>query len=170
MMSPPAARAADTTPVRSPDAPHAAAGAVPRGCTNFKLRQLLRAVARHYDAHFARAGLKGTQFSLLSAIVSTEPVRPAELARAMGLDASTLTRNLQVLVEQGWVVQGPGDDARSRRIEATVAGRAKQAEARRHWKKAQLELNATLGIERVAALHALIDDGLARLGDDDPAR
>jgi DNA-binding MarR family transcriptional regulator len=162
--------AARTAPVRSPDAPPAAPEAAPRGCTNFKLRQLLRAVARHYDGHFARAGLKGTQFSLLSAIVSSEPVRPAELARAMGLDASTLTRNLQVLIEQGWVVQGPGDDARSRRIEATAAGRAKQAEARRHWKKAQLELNATLGVERVAALHALIDDGLARLGEDDPAR
>ncbi len=161
---------ARTAPVRSPGALPAAPEAAPRGCTNFKLRQLLRAVARHYDAHFARAGLKGTQFSLLSAIVSSEPVRPAELARAMGLDASTLTRNMQVLVEQGWVVQGPGDDARSRRIEATAAGRAKQAEAQRHWRKAQLELNATLGVERVAALHALIDDGIARLGEDDPAR
>ena len=30
--------------------------------------------------------------------------------------------------------------------------------------------DATLGVERVAALHALIDDGLARLGEDDPAR
>ena len=142
----------------------------PRGCTNFKLRQLLRAVARRYDAHFARAGLKGTQFSLLAAIVASEPVRPAALARTMGLDASTLTRNLQVMIEQGWVVQGPGDDARSRRIEATAAGRAKHAEARRHWKKAQLELNATLGADRVAALHALLDQGLALLDDsqDEP--
>jgi DNA-binding MarR family transcriptional regulator len=141
----------------------------PRGCTNFRLRRMLRAVSRHYDAHFARAGLKGTQFSLLSAIVSLEPVAPAELARAMGLDASTLTRNLRVTIEQGWVVQGPGDDARSRRIEATAAGRAKHAEARRHWKKAQLELNAQLGAERIAALHALIDEGLALLGDGDDA-
>ncbi|MCA3178946.1 MAG: MarR family winged helix-turn-helix transcriptional regulator [Burkholderiaceae bacterium] len=162
--------AARTPPIRSPKAPHAAAEGAPRGCTNFKLRRLLRVVARRYDAHFARAGLKGTQFSLLSAIVATEPVRPAELARAMGLDASTLTRNLQVLVEQGWVVQGPGDDARSRRIEATAAGRTKQAVARRHWEQAQLELNAVLGVERVAALHALVDDGLVRLGEDDPDR
>jgi DNA-binding MarR family transcriptional regulator len=147
---------------------HAPAGA-PRGCTNFKLRQLLRSVARRYDAHFARAGLKGTQYSLLSAIVASEPVRPAELARAMGLDASTLTRNLRVMIEQGWVRQGPGEDARSRRIEATAAGRAKHTEARRHWKRAQLELNATLGAARVAALHALLDEGLALLGEADDA-
>jgi DNA-binding MarR family transcriptional regulator len=138
----------------------------PKGCTHFKLRQLLRVVARHYDGEFARAGLKGTQFSLLSHVVSLEPVRPAELARHMGLDASTLTRNLRVLIDQGWVRQGPGDDARSRRIVSTDAGRAKQKEARRHWKKAQLGLQARLGAERVAALHALIDDGIALLGEE----
>jgi DNA-binding MarR family transcriptional regulator len=147
----------------SDDAVHA----VPRpaGCTHFRLRRLLRSVSRHYDAHFTRAGIKGTQFSLLSTILASEPVRPAALARAMGLDASTLSRNLRVLVEQGWVVQRPGEDARSLRIEVTAAGRAKHAEARRHWRKAQQSLQATLGADRVAALHALIDDGLARLGD-----
>ena len=164
-MTTPAVHAPVPRPGHTASAP---AGAAPRGCTNFRLRQLLRSVARHYDVHFARAGLKGTQYSLLSAIVASEPVRPAGLARTMGLDASTLTRNLKVLIEQGWVVQGPGDDARSRRIEATPSGRAKQSEARRHWKKAQLELNALLGAERVAALHALIDEGLARLGEADP--
>jgi DNA-binding MarR family transcriptional regulator len=136
----------------------------PKGCTNFKLRQLLRAVARHYDAEFAQAGLKGTQFSLLSHVVALEPVQPAELARHMGLDASTLTRNLRVLIDQGWVRQGPGDDARSRRIESTDTGRAKQQAARRHWKKAQLGLQERLGVDRLAALHALIDDGIALLG------
>jgi DNA-binding MarR family transcriptional regulator len=137
----------------------------PRGCTNFKLRQLLRAVARIYDAEFAQAGLKGTQFSLLSNVIEQAPVQPAELARSMGLDASTLTRNLRVLIEQGWIVQGPGADARSRLVTPTDAGRAKQLEARRHWKRAQLALHQRLGPERVAALHALIDDGLALLDD-----
>ena len=145
--------------------------ALPRGCTNFKLRQLLRAVARHYDAEIAQAGLKGTQFSLLSNVLALEPVQPMELARRMGLDASTLTRNLRVLIGQGWVRQGPGADARSRLVRITSAGRAKQAEARRYWKKAQLELNARLGAAQVAALHALIDHGLAQLaaGEAEPA-
>jgi DNA-binding MarR family transcriptional regulator len=135
----------------------------PRGCTNFRLRQLVRAVARHYDAELALAGLKGTQYSLLSHVASLGPVQPAELAHRMGLDASTLSRNLRVLIDQGWVVQGPGGDARSRSVQVTPAGRAKHAEGRRHWKKAQLALNARLGEPQVAALHALIDLGLARL-------
>ncbi|MBC7437564.1 MAG: MarR family transcriptional regulator, partial [Bdellovibrionales bacterium] len=45
----------------------AAAGATrPQGCTNFKLRQLVRRVAQHYDNEVGKTGLKGTQYSLLS--------------------------------------------------------------------------------------------------------
>lgn len=63
------------------------------------------------------------------------PLRPTDLAARMKIDASTLTRNLQALVTAGWVEQGPGDDARSRSVVATEAGRAKRAEAQRAWKR-----------------------------------
>ena len=135
----------------------------PQGCTNLKLRQLSRAVTRHYDAYVAPTGLKNSQYSLLSHVVLLGPLRPSDLAARMKIDASTLTRNLQTLVAAGWVEQGPGDDARSRSVSATDAGRAKRAEAQRAWKQAQLALNARLGNERVLALHALIDDCLEAL-------
>jgi len=141
----------------------ASTAAKPQGCTNLKLRQLSRAVTRHYDAHVAPLGLKNTQYSLLSHVVLLGPIQPSELAARMRLDASTLTRNLQPLLAQGWLVQGPGADARSRLLEATESGRALRAEGQRAWKTAQLALNARLGPERVAALHALIDDCLAVL-------
>ena len=138
---------------------------LPGGCTNFKLRQLLRRVARHYDNEFAKAGLKGTQYSLLSNIIGHGPLRPNELARLLGMDASTLTRNMRVVIGEGWVQQGPGSDERSRLIEITAAGRAKHGEARRYWKKAQMGLIDILGIEQVRSLHALIDLGLERFGE-----
>ena len=49
----------------------------PQGCTNLKLRQLMRRVATHYDAEVGKTGLKGTQYSLLSYVVKLGPVRPA---------------------------------------------------------------------------------------------
>ncbi len=137
----------------------------PKACTNFRLRQLLRVVSRMYDTEMAKAGLKGTQFSLLASIATLGPVQPNELARRMDLDASTLTRNLRPMIYQGWAEQRLGSDARSRLIELTSAGRDKLGEARQHWKKAQLLLNERLGLERVNALHLLIDDGLQLLGE-----
>ena len=135
----------------------------PRGCTNLKLRQLSRAVTRHYDAVVSATGLKNTQYSLLSHVVLLGPIRPSDLAATMKLDASTLTRNLQPLVAQGWVEIAPGDDARSRLVAATEAGRAKRAEGQRAWKQAQLALNDALGAERVVRLHAMLEECMALL-------
>jgi len=142
----------------------------PRGCTNLKLRQLNRVVTRHYDAYVAAAGLKNTQYSLLSHVVLLGPIRPSDLAQRLHLDASTLTRNLQPLLIRGLLRQGPGGDARSRLVEATDEGLAKRAQAQRAWKQAQLAFNERLGSKRVAALHALIDDCIERLADEKSAR
>lgn len=141
------------------------APASPKGCTNFKTRQLSRLLSRHYDIELAKVGLKTTQYSLLSHVLQLGPIAPGELALRMGLDASTLTRNLQPLLAAGWLLQEAGADARSRCITITETGREKQAEARRHWKTAQQQVNAALGHERVAALHALLDECAARLHD-----
>ena len=137
----------------------------PVGCSSFKLRQLSRRVSQHFDRIVGAAGLKTTQYSLLSHIVKLGPVRPGDLAAQMEMDASTLTRNLQPLVAQGWAEVGPGDDGRSRCVTATDAGRAKRTEAQREWKRAQLALNEQVGTARVARLHALIDECLAAMND-----
>ncbi|MEG0223422.1 MAG: MarR family winged helix-turn-helix transcriptional regulator [Comamonas sp.] len=142
----------------------------PKGCTNLKLRQLTRLVTRHYDHYTAAAGLKTTQYSLLSHVERLGPIRPGDLARSMQMDASTLTRNMQPLVAQGWLRIGAGEDARSRLVEITDAGRAKRVEGQRAWKLAQLALNERLGVERVAALHELLDDGIACFDDDAAAQ
>jgi DNA-binding MarR family transcriptional regulator len=137
----------------------------PRGCTNLKLRQLVRRVSRLYDAQLAPAGLKTTQYSLLSHVVTLGPLRPGELARAMDMDASTLTRNLRPLQDAGWVELGAGPDTRSRLVAVTDAGREKRREAQRRWRVAQESVNAVLGARRVVALHALIDECMELLSD-----
>ena len=143
----------------------------PQGCTNFKLRQLVRRVSQRYDAEVGKAGLKTTQYSLLSHVLRLGPIRPGDLADAMTMDASTLTRNLKPMIDAGWLDLSAGDDGRSRSVSITPAGRDKRTEAQRHWKAAQEGLNQLLGVERVLALHALVDDSLEKLaplpaGDD----
>jgi DNA-binding MarR family transcriptional regulator len=144
----------------------------PQGCTNLKLRQLTRRVSQHYDLALAKTGLKTTQYSLLSHVVKLGPIRAVDLAGAMRMSTSTLSRNLQPLVASGWIEVNAGDDARSRLISATPVGQAKRTEAQRKWRIAQEGINATLGTERVLALHALIDASLELLsplesGEDD---
>lgn len=139
----------------------------PQGCTNLKLRQLGRMATRDYDHYMSDVGLKNTQYALLSHIVKLGPSRPGDLARRLQMDASTLTRNLQPLAAQGWLTVGAGENARSRLVEATAAGHALRAEGQRAWKAAQLGLNERLGVERVLALHDLLNACIASL-DEEP--
>ena len=133
------------------------------GCTNLRLRQMMRRVAHHYDLEMAKAGLKTTQYSLLTYVLKLGPLRPGELAKGLKISASTLTRNLKPLVDAGWLEVSAGSDARSRTVSITAEGRAKREEARHRWKVAQDSLNALLGTERVLALHGLINDSLELL-------
>ena len=149
----------DASPVPAP--------ATPAGCTNFKLRQLTRRVTQHYDQHLNGAGLKITQYSLLTHVDKLGPVAPGELARRMDMGASTLTRNLQPLVAAGWLLMGEGMDARSRLVHITEAGREVRRQAQRRWKAAQIALNDKLGAATVVALHDLLDQGLAAFHEGD---
>ena len=143
--------------------PSISTSAKPQGCSNFKLRQMLRRVSQLYDQELAKAGLKTTQFSLLSHVLKLGPIRPGDLAQAMTMDASTLTRNLKPLIAAGWVDLAAGADGRSRLVTITDAGRDKRGEAQRHWPAAQESLNQRLGVERVLALHGLIDESMGLL-------
>jgi DNA-binding MarR family transcriptional regulator len=143
--------------------------AQPVGCTNFKLRQLTRRVTQHYDQHLAHAGMRVTQYSLLSHVDRLGPLPPGDLARRMDMDASTLSRNLKPLLAAQWVHLGEGADGRSRLLSITDAGRERRRQAQRHWKAAQVALNQQLGSATVVALHELLDQGLATFHTADAA-
>ncbi|WP_339799243.1 MarR family winged helix-turn-helix transcriptional regulator [uncultured Marinobacter sp.] len=135
----------------------------PRGCTNYKIRKLMRQVSQYYDTEIGRAGLKATQFALLGQLARLGPIRPGDLAQTMGMDASTLTRNLKPLTDAGLARTEQGTDARSRSVTITDAGHQKWAEAREYWKVAQGHINNVLGADRVIALHKLLDESLELL-------
>ena len=141
-----------------PDATTAEPAAkAPRGCTNYKLRQLLRRVSLVYDREMAVCGLKITQYSLLTHIERLGPIAQVELAKAMAMDTSTLSRNLKPLQAAGWIAISPGGDARSHALTMTASGKLKRIEAQALWKRAQIQLNKTVGLDDVIELHGLID-------------
>jgi DNA-binding MarR family transcriptional regulator len=139
--------------------------AMPKGCTNLKLKQASRLVSRHYESYLAPTGLLKTQYSLLSFVVKLGPLRCTDLATAMQLDASTTTRNLQPLAARGLLRFSAGTDARSRLVQATAEGLALRERAQKAWKRAQLALNNQLGTDRMSALHMLLDSCIADLSN-----
>lgn len=134
----------------------------PLGCTCFKLRKLTRAMSRLYDQHLATVGLKTTQYSLLvNAARAALPV--AELAELLGLERTTLTRNLRPLIAAGWLELKNGADARQRIVTISDAGREKVGHACVAWRRAQTEFETMMGRDTVRALHEQLETTMIRL-------
>jgi DNA-binding MarR family transcriptional regulator len=128
------------------------------GCTCFKLRRLTRRVTTVYDRALAAAGMRVTQYSLLAHLRGLRGVAMSELAEMLDMDRTTLTRNLRPLVEAGWIeVKPSAEDARIRLVHITASGEAQWQAARICWRRAQQEVNSTIGSAGLAELHRMLD-------------
>jgi DNA-binding MarR family transcriptional regulator len=94
------------------------------------------------------AGLRATQFTLLATLVQTGPLPMNRLARQLGMDRTTLTRNLAPLAVKGWLVVEEDEDRRVRSVSITANGTATARSALPLWRKAQASAGA-----RLAELH-----------------
>ena len=75
-----------------------------------------------------------------------------DLARAMEIERTSLTRNLKLIEKNGFIKTRTGEDARSRIVEITAAGGEKLEEAQVLWKNIQSRIVKNFGEERFAFL------------------
>jgi len=126
--------------------------AVSPACACGRLRRATRALTQLYDDAMAPAGLRVTQFSLLRTLARDGPLRISELAERLLLDRTALSRNLDPLVERGFVDIVRGDDARTREAAITKSGRAALRAATPYWERAQLDVAARIGRHKLDTL------------------
>jgi DNA-binding MarR family transcriptional regulator len=131
-------------------------------CTCEGLRRLTRRMTVVYDGHLAEVGLTVGQYSLLVNI-DAETMTLSRLAQRTATDRTTLTRSLAPLVKAGWVKVAPGEDARTRLVELTDAGRAKVKTAMAVWQHAQNQIATALTPVLTDSLHGMIDEAMTRL-------
>src|SRR5438477_8480602 len=72
-------------------------------CVCFNLRWVTRAVTQFYNAEMRRHGIRPTQGSILAALSAKDSWNMAELSDALGMDRTTLVRNLRPLQRDGFV-------------------------------------------------------------------
>ena len=109
-----------------------------RACLCFAVRRAARAITQHYDRALRGTGLRTTQFNMLTVLAEAGPLPMASLSEFMGMDRTSLTRNLQPPTRRKWVKVAPGeDDRRVRMVEITPVGLAMLRKAVPAWRKAQ---------------------------------
>lgn len=127
-------------------------------CACFSVRKAARSVTRAFDAALAPSGLEATQFSVLAAMAGRRRFTMGELAEWLGLDRTTLTRNVRPLVRAGYVSVERGADRRRRLLRLSPAGRRRLKAAFPLWRAAQRRVIAAFGRRRfVQLLEGLAD-------------
>jgi DNA-binding MarR family transcriptional regulator len=129
-------------------------------CACQKVRMAARAVTRAYDEALRPVGLRSTQFTVLVAASVAGGIPLGQLAAALGLERTTLTRNLAAIEREG-LIRIASVDGRTRNVVLTRLGLARLDQALPLWGRAQQELRRSLGEQGWLTMH----DTLARLAD-----
>jgi DNA-binding MarR family transcriptional regulator len=140
------------------------------GCTCLRLRRTARQVTRIYDQHFSTTDITSSQFGLLTYLTAA-PYLGAEdgfsigqLADRLGMDPTTLNRNLKPLLASRLVADhADATDARIRKVSITESGRRTLATALPHWRAAQAEVAKALGPAPLHDLNQLLDQATEAL-------
>src|SRR3974390_1140882 len=127
-------------------------------CLCHQARMAARAVTRLYDEVLRSVGLRATQLAVLVAAANESVVSITALANFMGMDRSTLTRNLTPLEREGLIRVGNEGWRRSRTVAITHKGRARLREALPLWERAQDMMRQKLGSRRWPLIMANLDD------------
>lgn len=131
---------------------------LPTHCLCTKLRRASRGVTKLYDDALEGVGINAAQYSLLKNLQRLGQPSISVLAEALGLDRSTLGRNLKVLQGRGLVLLAGGEDQRNRLVTLSDAGKACVSQALQAWEQTQQRLAERIGGERRALLFELLDE------------
>lgn len=127
-------------------------------CIAQALRRAARSVTRRYEATLRPLGLTMGQFTTLASLARPKPVPLMVLAEQLGMDRTTLTRDLAPLERRGLVASTSSpDDGRVRAIALTSAGRELLELATPLWRDAQAESVRRLGGADWGAIREQID-------------
>ena len=115
-------------------------------CLCASTRHAARLLTRCYEEELRQANLTPAQFELLGNLYARPGLPQSELAEALCLDQTTLSRNLKILIDRKWVERGASDKDRRQAIYTLGEdGRKALLNAFPYWQRAQERMQKSLG-------------------------
>lgn len=121
-------------------------------CVSFNLRWVNRAITQYFANALAHHGLLPTQTPILAAVAARPGAGMADLSDWLGMDRTTLLRNLRPLERDGFITSSGRGSGGKVSLELTAKGRAKLQKFLPDWRKTQRRVVETLGSERWSAI------------------
>lgn len=126
-------------------------------CNCLAIRQAARHVTQYYDQALAPAGLRATQYAILTRLRREGPLAINALAAALVMDRTTMGRNILPLQRDGLIEIVESEvDRRRRELRLSAKGLARQRAGSELWDTAQAGFEAALGRKRSAKMRNLM--------------
>lgn len=125
-------------------------------CHCITIRRASKAVTDFYDEQLRACGVTINQYALLRSVERLENASVSDIARAMGLERSTVVRTVRPLLVSGLIEDDSASGARKCRLNLTPTGKNVLAAAGPLWDEAQRELERKLGKEQMASFYSLL--------------
>ena len=122
-------------------------------CNCLAVRQAARYITQFYDRYLAAAGLRTTQFGILSRLKRHGPMSINTLAAELVVDRTTLGRNIRPLERDDLIaIESDPSDGRSKILRLTKAGDARFQRAQKRWAEAQRRFERAYGGRQASQL------------------
>jgi DNA-binding MarR family transcriptional regulator len=122
-------------------------------CLAVRVRIVARSVSAIYDQAVASHDVTIAQVILLATLSEAGPCAPRKISEILQLEKSTVSRNLDLLMQRGLVEAVTSDGKGVREVGMTAAGVEKIKAVLPAWRAAQKEASHLLGQDGVAAVH-----------------
>jgi DNA-binding MarR family transcriptional regulator len=122
-------------------------------CLAVRVRIVARSVSAVYEQAMAPHDVTIAQVNLLAALGEVGPCAPRDIGEVLQLERSTVSRNLDLLIQKGLIEALSSDAKGIREVVLTTTGLEKLKEVLPDWRIAQKHAAHLLGHNGVKAVH-----------------
>ena len=137
---------------------------IARECIAVRVRMLNRIITGIYDDALRPLGIKASQMNILVVTSKLDVARPAQVCEILQLDTSTLSRNVERMMANGWLEVVADEDRRSQPFRITTKGTDLLEKTIPAWRQAQKKAAAMLGEQGVAAMNHAVKKMVPTMG------
>lgn len=126
-------------------------------CLARRVLVLTRTIGGLYNETLRPLGITVMQLNLLVMVAKRGPVSPGEVAKRLHLDKSTLSRNVRLTEDHGWLSVSSGASGRAQLLTIEPKGRKVVEKALPLWQEAQERARELLGERGTRSIYTTAD-------------
>ena len=127
----------------------------PINCITYNAQRIARSMGRQMESALRPVGLTNQQFSTLTILRHYKTMSTLELADKLGVERTTMTRNIEQMNRKNWLKPVIVEDKRVRAFQLTETGLKLQSEALPLWQEQQAKFMSSVGNNTARELAAL---------------